>query len=136
MSCPSESRTLDEYSSAAPRYDSPKKSGLRKKLKEIGIKVYEAVGIVPKNSIKKYTLSFEIEKIIGESVSSELFSSAWGSSYKCDCQGVSISEYSVTYHAHDIVMRSCRCDTVVCNFHQYCSCDEKEMTCYVGCRGD
>jgi hypothetical protein len=67
MACPTESRTLDEYTSAAPRYDSRQKSGIRKRLKEIGIRVYESFAL---GSKERYTPKIGLEKILGDSIRS------------------------------------------------------------------
>jgi hypothetical protein len=89
MPCPAESRTLDEYSSAAPRYDSRQKSGLRKKLKEIGVRVYEAVSIGNKKEKDVYIQSLPLEEAIAGSLHNSILSdSAWGckcEKYECPC---------------------------------------------------
>jgi hypothetical protein len=135
MSCPAESRTLEEYKSMNTNYMNGQ-SSLKKKLKEIGIKIYEASEISKNGGKKEYNIKFDLENIINSSLrESSPSDSAWGDC-RCECQNVNVSVYRTSHYPRDVVIRTCTCDTVNCSNHSYCRCEDQEMTCYVGCNGD
>jgi hypothetical protein len=131
MSCPAESRTLDEYSSSNPRYDSRQKSGLGNKLKKIGIKIYEAIDISSKKVV--YKPSIELEKILGSSLNLTSIDSSWGES--CKCQGVDYSSIIVQSLPHDTSITKCFCDTVHCSKHNGCGIDTDDGESRMYCGG-
>jgi hypothetical protein len=113
MSCPTESRTLDEYSSAGPKYRNRKSHGSN--ASNLGVDIYDAVSLQG-NDGKGYKV--DLEGIIEGSISNgRAMDSAWG----CDCDKYCKGDgYYCKYQCDD---KSCSHCSKNCNYVDSCPPD-------------
>ena len=121
MSCPTESHTLDEFESDSPKYESRQVSGIRKRVSELEIKIYDAVRLKSREEKNDdYKSKIELESLLEQSINNVGFvDSAWGcgcnpeckhiANHK-DCIAVGVDHTGFNYSNYDVNGNRVRCD--------------------------